>query len=172
MFSICEPLMISLMQSTPLQMQVTKRCYASLERSVNTGWVLLKERIASIYLYYQSNTYGAIIASKHYDAGSTWSWEQPDGVQNLLLLRHAIRESSFETIEPIVACQIRTNFASRLNSLGRPVAANEQWLQVLETEPRFAKALANRAKAVTFYREGAVRRRSHVRSVSGCAIPI
>ena len=102
-------------------------------------------------LYHQSNTYSAIISSKWHDAGSTWSWEQPDGVQNLLLLRRAIKEPSFETIEPVVACQIRTNLANRLNSLGRPVAANEQWLHVLETEPRFAKALANRAKAVAFY---------------------
>ncbi len=102
-------------------------------------------------LYYQSNTYSAIVASKHYDAGSTWSWEQPDGVQNLLLLRRAIKEPSFKTIEPIVARQIRTNLASRLSTLGRPVAASEQWLQVLETEPRFAKALANRAQALAHY---------------------
>ena len=31
------------------------------------------------------------------------------------------------------------------------MAANEQWLKVLETEPRFAKALANRARAIAFY---------------------
>ena len=102
-------------------------------------------------LYHQSNTYSAIVASKHYDAGTAWSWEQPDGVQDLLLLRRAISEPSFETIEPVVACQIRTNLANRLSTLGRPVAANEQWLQVLETEPRFAKALANRAQAVAHY---------------------
>lgn len=102
-------------------------------------------------LYYQSNTYSAIVASKHFDAGTAWSWEQPDGVQNLLLLRRAVQEPSFETIEPVVACQIRTNLANRLSTLGRPVAANEQWLQVLETEPRFAKALANRAQAVARY---------------------
>ena len=48
-------------------------------------------------------------------------------------------------------CQIRTNLANRLNALGRPVAANEQWLEVLAAEPHFAKALANRAKGIAFY---------------------
>ena len=101
--------------------------------------------------YYQSNTCSAIIASKQHDPTYAWSWEQTDGVQNVLLLRSAIREPAFETIEPTVACQIRTNLANRLNRLGRPVAANEQWLKVLEIEPRFAKALANRARAIASY---------------------
>ena len=56
----------------------------------------------------------------------------------------AISEPAFATIEPTVACQIRTNLGIRLKTLGRPVAANEQWLRALEIEPRFAKALANR----------------------------
>ena len=101
--------------------------------------------------YYQSNTYAAIITSKHRDADYTWSWEQPDGVQNILLLRQAISEQSFEGFDPVVACQIRTNLANRLNNLGRPIAANEQWLKALETIPDFAKALANRAKGLAHY---------------------
>lgn len=101
--------------------------------------------------YYQANTHSAIIASQHRDPVRTWSWEQADGVQDILLLRRAISEPTFATIEPIVACQIRTNLANRLSSLGRPVAANEQWLKVSDIEPRFAKALANRAIAVTSY---------------------
>ena len=101
--------------------------------------------------YYQSNTYSAIIAAKRQDENYIWSWEQPDGVQNILLLRQAINEPAFRTIDPIIACQIRTNLANRLNSLGRPVAANEQWLKVLETNSRFAKALASRAQGTEFY---------------------
>ena len=101
--------------------------------------------------YYQSNTYSAIIALKHHDQASIWSWEQTDGVQDVLLLRRAISEPAFATIEPTVACQIRTNLGIRLKTLGRPVAANEQWLRALEIEPRFAKALANRAIGVADY---------------------
>ena len=67
------------------------------------------------------------------------------------MLRRAINEPAFKAIDPIVACQIRTNLASRLNTLGRPIAANAEWLKVLETNPRFAKALACRAQAIKFY---------------------
>ena len=102
-------------------------------------------------LYYQANTYGAIVSAKSAGPANLWDWELPDAVQNVLLLRRAIAEPSFGTIDQIRACQIRTNLANRLNALGRPVAANEQWLKVLETEPRFAKALANRAQAIAFY---------------------
>ena len=101
--------------------------------------------------YYQSNTYAAIIASNHGNADRTWSWKQPDGVQNILLLRHAIAEPAFRTVHPIFASQIRTNLANRLHALGRPVAANEQWLEALKTTPSLAKAHANRAQGLALY---------------------
>ena len=102
-------------------------------------------------LYYQSNTYATSISSQLDDPSSQWEWEQFDAIQNVLLLRRAISEPSFRKVDPIVRCQIRTNLAGRLNSLGRPVAANEQWLETLRVEPRFAKALANRAGGTAFY---------------------
>ena len=102
-------------------------------------------------LYFQSNTHSAIISTQSGDSAKLWDWEQPDAVQNILLLRRAIAEPAFSTVDGIVASQIRTNLANRLNSLGRPVEANAQWLNVLEAEPRFAKALANRAKSMASY---------------------
>ena len=102
-------------------------------------------------LYYWSNTYSSIIAIKQNAPDCVWDWEQPDGIQDILLLRRAISEPAFETIYPIIACQIRTNLANRLSTLGRPVAAIEQWLKVLETAPSFAKALAGQAQGIAFY---------------------
>ena len=102
-------------------------------------------------LYYWSNTYSSIIAIKQHDPDYVWDWEQPDGIQNILLLRRAIREPAFEAIDPIVARQIRTNLASRLHAVGRPVAANEERLRVLEYDPLFAKALAGQAQGIAFY---------------------
>ena len=101
--------------------------------------------------YYWSNTYSSIIAIKQHDPDYVWSWKQPDGTQNILLLRRAIREPSFKTVNPIVARQIRTNLANRLHAIGRPVAANEERLRVLEYDPRFAKALAGQAQGIAFY---------------------
>ena len=102
-------------------------CESRLDTAEGEDRVLLR--------YYQSNTYSAIIAAKQHDADYIWNWEQPDGIQNILLLRRAISEPAFETIHPIIACQIRTNLANRLNTLGRPVAANEQWLESAGNQP-------------------------------------
>ena len=101
--------------------------------------------------YYLSNAHAGIISSKYSDADYVWSWEQSDGVQNVLSLRHAIAEPAFREVHPVIASQIRTNLANRLNNLGRPVAANDHWLAALETTPGFAKAHANRAQMLAFY---------------------
>ena len=120
-----------------------KECEDRLDRA--TG----EERVR--LLYFQSNTHSAIVSSQAGDPARDWDWEQPDAVQNVLLLRRAIAEPAFGTVDRILTCQIRTNLANRLNALGRPIAANEQWLKVVEAEPRFAKALANRARAMASY---------------------
>lgn len=99
--------------------------------------------------YYQSNTYSAIVEARCSNIAYLESWEQPDGVRNLLLLRQAINESAFGSVDPIISCQIRTNLANRLNSLGRPIAANEEWSKALRTIPYFAKALASQAGGIT-----------------------
>ena len=91
-----------------------KECEQSLDGATGDERVFL--------LYYQANTYGAIVSAKTADPANLWDWELPDAVQNVLLLRRAISESSFGTIAQTLACQIRTNLANRLNALGRPVA--------------------------------------------------
>lgn len=102
-------------------------------------------------LYFWANTYSSIISIKHEDSDHVWDWEQPEGIQNILLLRRATREHAFGAINPIVACQIRTNLANRLHALGRPIAANEERLRVLELNPYFAKAQLGYARGIAFY---------------------
>ena len=123
--------------------QLGSRCEKKLEVAVGEDRVYL--------LYYQANVLGSIISLQREEETDIWDWEQSDGIQNVLLLRQAIMEPAFATINPTVSCQIRTNLAYRLFVLGRPVAANEQWLKVNEIEPHFAKALGGRAKAVAHY---------------------
>ena len=123
--------------------ELADRCERYLRSARGEERVLLR--------YYQSNTHGAIVASRQSDAAYAWNWEQPDGTLNILLLRQAIREPAFEAISPTVHCQIRTNLANRLSALGRPVAANEQWMRVLDAIPGFAKALASRAEGLAYY---------------------
>ncbi len=102
-------------------------------------------------LYYRSNTLSSIIGIKGNDPDYIWSWNQPEGVENILLLRRAICEPSFSDTNSVLACRIRTNLANRLHSIGRPVAANEERLRVLRQDPLFAKALAGQARGIAFY---------------------
>lgn len=102
-------------------------------------------------LYYRSNTYSSIITIKGNDPEYIWSWNQPEGVENILLLRRAIGEPAFADTNSVLACQIRTNLANRLHAIGRPIAANEERLRVLKRNPLFAKALAGQARGIAFY---------------------
>ena len=100
--------------------------------------------------YFQANAYYGIASTKH-DDDYVWSWGQTESVAELLSLRHAIAEPVFDTINPIRQCQIRTNIASRLNSLGRCVEALEQWQLVIQVIPNFAMALGNMADGIGSY---------------------
>lgn len=102
-------------------------------------------------LYYWSNTLSSIIDIKRIDPHYIRRWNQEEGVENILLLRRAIREPSFATTNAVVVRQIRTNLANRLDAVGRPIAANEERLRVLRSDPHFAKALAGRAQGIAFY---------------------
>ena len=102
-------------------------------------------------LYYRSNTFSSIVAIKGNDPEYTWSWNQPEGVKNILLLRRAIGEPSFTDTNSVLSRQIRTNLANRFHSIGRPVAANEERMRVLGRDPLFAKALAGQARGIAFF---------------------
>ena len=101
--------------------------------------------------YFRSNAYAGVIASNKSNSDDLWSWDEYNSAQVAYSLRRAINEPAFKAIELTRACQIRTNLANWLSTLGRPIAANEQWLKVLEMEPLFAKALANRAEGLLHY---------------------
>ena len=104
-----------------------------------------------LLLYYWSNTLSSIIEIKRTDPDYLWNWNQPEGVENILLLRRAIAEPSFTNTTSVVVRQIRTNLANRLHAVGRPIAANEERLRVLRSDPHFAKALSGQAQGIAFY---------------------
>ena len=120
--------------------QLGEECERGLASAVGEDRVTLR--------YYQANTFSAIMEAKQANPEYIWNWQNPDAIQNILLLRQAIGEDAFGQIHPLIAYQIRTNLANRLHSLGRPVAAYEQRFKVLKTAPRFAKALAGQAQGL------------------------
>lgn len=99
-------------------------------------------------LYSRANVIGGIISAKSKSNDSLWGLELPDHAQNLFLLRQAVVDPAFETADPILKCQIRTNLANRLCGLSRPIAANEQYLRALAICPLFAKALLNLSHSI------------------------
>ena len=125
---------------------LSKECKQKLETAT------AEERVN--LLYFRSNIYyGAIDEAEKRNNDTIWNWEQPGSLKCILLLRLAINEPAFNTIDSIRACQIRTNLASQLSTMGRLVAANAEWSTVLETNPFFAKALASQAQALRYYAE-------------------
>lgn len=118
-------------------------CECQLRNTTGTDRVRL--------LYFWSNTLSAIVAIKRSDPNYICSWNQPEGVTNILLLRRALMEPSLATTDSVVVRQIRTNLANRLYQLGRPIAAIGQRFRVLKSDPYFAKALAGQAQNIAFY---------------------
>lgn len=104
-----------------------------------------------LLLYYRSNALAGIASVNHRHADHAWSWTQTERVQSVLLLRCALKEPAFKVLDAVRRYQILTNLANYLNNFGRPIAANEQWLRVLDDAPTFAMALANRANALCSY---------------------
>lgn len=102
--------------------------------------------------YFAANALGAISHIKQRDDPDyAWSWRQEEAINEVLALRTAINEPSFQHKDIVRRCQIRTNLGNRLNSLGRCIEAIEQWNEVLATIPHFAMALGNKAHCLVYY---------------------
>ena len=119
-----------------------QECRDKLE--VATG----KQRVP--LLYYEANAHAGIYAINSTDTAYAWGWNQPETIDEILALRRAITEPAFDEAHDI-QCRIRTNLGNRLNNLGRPIAAIEQWDTVLRQNHSFPMALGNRALGVTYY---------------------
>lgn len=113
-------------------------CETELKNAANRKRVVL--------YYYMANAYSGL--SK---INTNFEWNAIEEIQEILALRRAIAEPSFEKTPPILQLQIQTNLANRLLSLGRLVEAIEQFSKVISTCANFAKALGNRAYAKTVY---------------------
>ena len=112
----------------------------------------LATEIDRVYLrYFEANCHSGIFAINSSEADYVWKWEQPDAINAILALRHAINEPAFDRIHAIYRHRVRSNLASRLNVLGRPVAAIEQWDAVVSEYPKFAMAQGGRASGMVSY---------------------
>ena len=100
--------------------------------------------------YFIANAYSGLWRIRSETEGPR-EWKAHEVIQEILALRRAIAEPEFERSEQVRRCQIRTNLANNLSTLGRTVEAIEEYSKVLDIDPSFALALGNRAYAITTY---------------------
>jgi LA2681-like HEPN len=106
---------------------------------------------AVVLAYFRANAWGVRQSQKHTDPSAAWAWEQKELQEQILNLRRAVNHKGFDDLAPIRQCQILTNLANQLNSVGRFVEALEYWNRALGITPRFGMALGNRGYGLAEY---------------------
>ena len=123
--------------------ECVEECRDRLKVATNEQRVLLR--------YYEANSHAGIYTIRSVNPDYKWKWEESEVIAEVLALRQAIKEPAFCKIDNIFRSRILTNLGKSLNTLGRPVAAIEQWEAVLRENPKFAMALGNRAYGISYY---------------------
>lgn len=99
--------------------------------------------------YFRANAWSA----KEELAGErgSWDWEHAEREQQILALSRAAAHPGFAKLDVSRRCQVLTNRANLLNTMGRFVDAIEGWDRALRIIPNFAMALANRGLGLKHY---------------------
>jgi LA2681-like HEPN len=82
---------------------------------------------------------------------NVWLWEQPETQTQILELRRAICHEGFGQLDTMRQCQVLTNLASQLDTIGRFIEAIELLDRALTLNGWFAMALGNRGIALRAY---------------------
>ena len=109
----------------------------------------LKLRNGALSEYFRANAWSV----KEEVAGErgSWAWEHPEREQQVLALSRAAVHPGFAELDLIRCCQILTNRANQLDTIGRFIDAIEGWDDALRIVPRFAMAQANRGYGLKHY---------------------
>ncbi|MBM7405912.1 MULTISPECIES: LA2681 family HEPN domain-containing protein [Sphingomonas] len=130
---------------------------AQFQRGVERALYLLDElakreltpRQGALIEYFRANAWSA----KEELAGErgSWDWEHAEREQQILALSRAAAHPGFAELDIVRCCQILTNRANQLDTMGRFVDAIEGWDKALQIVPNFAMALANRGFGLKHY---------------------
>lgn len=101
--------------------------------------------------YYRANAWSNRLPSAQADSATVWAWDQEDLQQQLLFLRRATSNPAFEDLHVIRQCQILTNLANQLDTVGRFVEAQGLWSETLRRLPAFWMARCNRGRGLMHY---------------------
>lgn len=123
---------------------------ASFERGAKRALFLLDElgkrplgdKHGALIEYFRANAWAA--RSHIAKLRQSWSWESVERQEELLALSRAAIHPGFARLDKVRRCQILTNRANVLNTVGRSLDAIAGWDAALKIMPGFAMARGNR----------------------------
>lgn len=101
--------------------------------------------------YFRANAWACRYQQRLGDRAAVWDFEQPEVRQQVFLLRRSMNSSGFVEMDALRRCQILTNLANQLDTLGRFVEARVYWSAALMIDPSFWMARANRGRGLMHY---------------------
>lgn len=125
----------------------TALAFSLMETLEDSGQLTPEQFI--VLCYFRANAW----ENRIYENAKTlsWEWDFPEVQNQILELRRAVGHKGFSDQPLVRRCQINTNLAGKLNSIGRFVEAIEYWDRAIEIEPRFAMAQGNKGRGLQFY---------------------
>ncbi|MEW8692660.1 MAG: LA2681 family HEPN domain-containing protein [Candidatus Thiodiazotropha endolucinida] len=111
----------------------------------------LNEGEEALLHYFRANVWATRRKRKAKDLKAAWAWDQPELLKELFHLRSSLRHSGFTHLDKVRRCQILTNTANLLNTVGRCTEAVECWNRALDIIPSFGMALGNRGYGLMSY---------------------
>jgi hypothetical protein len=99
--------------------------------------------------YFRANAWAAL--SNIANVRRSWSWEAPERQAELLALSRASSHPGFASLDKVRRCQILTNHANLLNTVGRVIDAIAVWDAALKIIPGFTMARGNRGYGLRSY---------------------
>lgn len=101
--------------------------------------------------YFRANAWASRYQQRLGDRAAVWNFEQPEVCQQVFLLRRVMNSPGFVAMDAIRRCQVLTNLANQLDTLGRFVEARAYWSAALTIDSSFWMARANRGRGLMHY---------------------
>ncbi|HWH84723.1 MAG TPA: LA2681 family HEPN domain-containing protein [Burkholderiaceae bacterium] len=101
--------------------------------------------------YFRANAWAHRQGTRHSDRSAAWAWDQEELQQQVFFLRRARNSPAFDELPLLRRCQILTNLANQLDTVGRFIEARMLWSKALRENPKFWMARANRGRGLMHY---------------------
>jgi tetratricopeptide (TPR) repeat protein len=101
--------------------------------------------------YFMANAWADLKNLTRITKNQVWDWQQLEIEKQVFHLRSAFQSRGFSGLIKDRKCQILTNLANILNTIGRFIEAKEYWDKALDINPSFAMAIGNRGYGLSYF---------------------